>query len=141
MMRASGAMLTITALQMATASLAAPKSVMKTMVGCGAVAAALPLGVPPNFPHEAFVSAIVARAAASKKRRLGMGRVPRKKTWNYAERGRVAAAPTGSGDPRQVLPLHFENLSGRAVRSRGRIRSTLARKDRAMSSQGLPTER
>jgi hypothetical protein len=32
MMRASGAMPTITALQMATASLAVPKSVMKTMV-------------------------------------------------------------------------------------------------------------
>src|SRR5256885_9097863 len=80
MMRASGAMLTITALQMATASLAAPKSVMKTIVGCGAVAAALPFDVPPNLPHEAFVSAIVARAAASKKRRRGMGRVPRKKS-------------------------------------------------------------
>src|SRR5215472_14365090 len=35
MMRASGAMPTITALQMATASLATPKSLMKTMVGCG----------------------------------------------------------------------------------------------------------
>ncbi len=33
MMRASGAMLSMTALQMATASLAVPKSVMKTMVG------------------------------------------------------------------------------------------------------------
>src|ERR1700678_2387812 len=33
MMRASGAMPTITALQMATASLATPKSVMKTMLG------------------------------------------------------------------------------------------------------------
>src|SRR6266404_9243190 len=87
MMRASGAMLTITALQMATASLAAPKSVMKTIVGCGAVAAALPFGLPPNFPHEAFVSAIVARAVASKKRRRGMGRVPlEKKRWNFAER-------------------------------------------------------
>src|ERR1700677_1223963 len=36
MMRASGAIPTITALQMATASLATPKSVMKTMVGRGA---------------------------------------------------------------------------------------------------------
>src|SRR6266566_3172121 len=35
MMRASGAMLTITPLQMATASLATPKSLLKTMVGCG----------------------------------------------------------------------------------------------------------
>jgi hypothetical protein len=33
MMRAWGAMLTITALQMAAASLAVPKSVMKTMMG------------------------------------------------------------------------------------------------------------
>src|SRR5256885_3745309 len=59
----------------------------------------------------------------------------------FAERRRVAAEPTGSGDPRQVLPLHFENLSGRVARSRGRIRSTPARKDRATLSPGLPTGR
>src|SRR5215471_21494849 len=35
-MRASGAMPTITALQIATASLAVPKSVMKTIAGCEA---------------------------------------------------------------------------------------------------------
>src|SRR2546430_14199118 len=58
-----------------------------------------------------------------------------------AERGRVAAVPTGSGDPQQVLPLRFENLSGRVARSRARIRSKPARKDRATPSQGLPTGR
>src|SRR6266566_3973637 len=69
MMRAAGAMPTMTALQMATASLAVPKSVMKTMVGRA------PDGErdveAESFPPGAFEQAAPSRANASSSKTNG----------------------------------------------------------------------
>src|SRR4029077_176165 len=68
MMRTSGAMLTITARQMATASLAVPKSVINTMVGLAAD------GEPASFSagaleHAAAIKAIPSNGKPSSRRR------------------------------------------------------------------------
>src|SRR5205807_6948675 len=63
-MRASGAMLSMTALQMATASLALPKSVMKTMMG-----RVLELPGAPGSPCEGdFEQAALVRASTNRDR-------------------------------------------------------------------------
>src|SRR5207302_7867609 len=61
----------ITALQMATASLATPKSVMKTIVGCGAEESPPPTpGVTePERPHPAARKSAEARTSTNRKSR------------------------------------------------------------------------
>jgi hypothetical protein len=97
MMRASGAMLTMTALQMATASLAVPKSVMKTMVGRGAAAV---FDLPLNFSHEAFKNAMAARRTTNADRRHGIGKIPLWKKLREAERIQY----TGGEEKREERP-------------------------------------
>src|SRR5271167_5117516 len=74
MMRASGAMPIITALQIATASLAVPKSVMKTIVGraAGFFAGSLERLVSPPQPANASVTATRNNATQERVRRNGM---------------------------------------------------------------------